>query len=305
MHQVISLHSNIFLILPPEILSLILDEVSLDTVSTIQILSSVDSMMRCYLNNAAPYVSKMLVSELPILDIFSGVKHLLIMENHDIGLNLNDLGKIMLGNIESLAIPYKSCLQLDTRYKDEEEIRLKHPMSKLRSLEIYTRSQHIPLMLDKDLLPNLKNLSHKCPVRDYQFGVLEVLKIYYVRFVDFSALNNMNLVELSLISISCLGKWFKDVIVPDIPTLRKLKLKNSYMLNIDRLKNLEILILKDSIPHSGIVSMRNLKRLDIIFSEQKMEITIKSSSQNLRFLNICGYSDGICIEEISNVLVRR
>ena len=232
---------NPFLILPPEILSLILENINLDIVNTVQTLLLVDVQMKLCLNLAIPYVSRMSAHKPLMLNLFTGVKHLEIINRISIQtVNIYNFEKIMFRNLKYLSIPRYVSFYL-SKLDNTRMSRFFMPI--LDVLRIYSEymdkdppsyicSKSVPklrtLILDRFMASNLG-----------EFKTLEILKLRYVN-INPSMLNDLNIVELSLDNV---GFHTSDTL--NIPSLRILKLieieYGDYVLNFPYLRSLEII----------------------------------------------------------------
>ena len=268
MTQAITLHSqqflNPFLILPQEILSLILEYISSDIVSTVHTLIAADSRMKNNLISSLRYVSKLsvvqtkLVFNCRMLRMFSGVKHLDIQPK--LYLNLSCFNQNIWGNLEFLSISSEMIVILNQCWLNDIENecenqnpksrKYEHCMYKLRSMNIYNKNNSGSLGIlniynknnsgslgmmnvGKDICPELESLSlDECMIYNLQdFKGLRVVKIKNVEYRHLMfKLGMIDIEELYLDSeFECPRGLY-------IPSLRKLKIRcNARMLDMETL----------------------------------------------------------------------
>lgn len=298
MLSAISLHSNNFYILPSEILGLILENISLDIVDTIRTLSAVDVRMGLCVNSAIPYISKLSVSKICMLDLFTGVRHLEIsspiMSNSQTLITdsvrpYNSIWNLGIKQnvwtiLESLVIPYEidvtECflrrLSTTSILSDQEISSLSSTnytrlprrnscfMPRLRTLDIHSKSYtgNRCLSIDPDIVPSLTRIRlTRCIISNIgKFKNLRSLEISNIK-IDVERLNELKIVELFLTGVICSSQTLFN-----IPTLRKLKVKDGYF-ELEILNGLKIVELSlVSVWHHGDINLDipSLRRLNLV-----------------------------------------
>lgn len=236
-------HPNIFFILPPEILALILKNVSEYVNKSIVILMLTCKGFRNGLLLSASYIERLSVNRNIILWLFTGIKHLNIRCGE---VNLNSFPESIWKNLESLTLPRRCVERLEESRYTESYLRtsiidLSNSscyMSKLRSLKIYSREyEPDPIKLNIYSFLNLKKLElGNCIISNLSdFKSLEELILTDCMNPSVEILNKLNISSLTL-NRSLSGTDLENI---NIPTLRCLTLKNDG-LELRDLENLKI-----------------------------------------------------------------
>lgn len=317
--------SSIF-ILPPEILSIILEEMGDYPVQSFVRLILTSKSFRIPLLSAVPYVRMLNVSHDKILWRFTGVKHLTVDDNC---VRLSSFSKNIWRNLESLIIPsdicselYESgCLEsylnqqpLDTlKYSESQQPEiLKSPecerqlgsrqsleysnltffMPRLRSLDIYNTDCESDdlIKVNKDVMPNLRIIrTANCNFSNLsEFEDLDEIELRYSSGVRTNVLNNLSIRKLILVGECCSINW----LALNIPSLRSLVLEDMNII-FAMLNNLKIeeLFLVNSRLSSRLLEyskMNNLLRL-IMTDGKLIQDTVNINDESfpvLKYLRI-------------------
>lgn len=256
------IYPNPFLILPSEILAIILEDTGDYANESFIILSLVSKEMESRLLSAIPYVERMKVGKNKILELFTGVKHLEIME---ISVNLRSFSRNIFGNLDSLKMLGKCCFQL---YEDEIRYReigksmksLTFLMPNLRIFEVYNGDKcHI--RINQNSMPNLKilKISDCVALELLKFKNLEELEIRKSK-IHSNILNGLNIRKLTLNTVS-----YMDYLIyhtTNISTLRSLTVEESWAPNI-LFKDITELNISYTLSENITTTMPNLKILKI------------------------------------------
>ena len=309
MHQVISLFFNPFLILPSEILSLILENMSLDVVGSIQTLSAVDTRMKECLTLSIPYISRLRVDEAQKLELFTGVKHLIVNSSFGNPVSSDMFSSNIWKNMESLDISYRRIAHIEKFLNPKSILDSEHPksilnssyfMSNLRCLEIYcsgNECSNIKLVNIPSSLEILKLTGCFVDGIDH-FQNLRVLNVEEIELCcsDVQMLNILNLQKLCLVNVGNLNKI-------NIPSLRYLEIVGDIksvecveMLNKHNLIELVLYNvedesddsqLTDDIPElTNTLSIRSLESLDIHGEYIMVDEKIMENLTNLKISSI-------------------
>lgn len=287
--MVISLHFksvgseiNIFSI-PPEILANILENVYPYVNESFIRISLVSKEIESRLQKAVPYVESMSVRKIVALQLFSGVKHVKILNNW---ISMRKFRMDIWKNVESMVF-VKDVFQLYEKDFIESEdgsrcLKYSFFMPKLRILEIRD-SLTVRTNLNQDVIPNLRVLNvFNSTIHDsLKFNHLKILRIYNsaIRMDTWK-----NLEELSLDNVEYSFMFdFNNTL--NIPSLQRLTVKDTYYPPISTV-NLEELILDNSmILYPGAKNMKRVIPNELTFL-QMVQFIDTSKYPALKILKI-------------------
>lgn len=264
--------------LPSEILGMIIAKMGVYVVKNVRTLMFICTKLRKHVKFSIQYIDRMFVARPFMLELFTGIKHLEIIE-YDRGKCASPglFSKNIFGNLKTLIIPsilifllneYSTgldhssdyCLDHSSDYSSRMCYSSSHPqkssfslcttyfLPKLKSLTI-TEEYHrdfsgtnIGLDIDPGIMPCLREVKmFKCMLNNInQFKTLEVLDISNTT-TDISILNKLNISELRIFNVDQFHNNRKEL---DIPSLRKLTIRGYFSsMNLNNLNLTELILL--------------------------------------------------------------
>lgn len=270
MLQVITLYSdpvpNMFTILPPEILSLILIEMDVDVVRNAWMLMRVSRVLEDLVKSSIKYVDRMTAYGIRMLDLFVGIKYLNVINLTSPVPEFTCLSFFNLNifrNLTSLTISPDHSSELGNIFSRNPEFFPNNMMPRLMSLRIHEdRNNQHDVKIDMSIFPSLEVLIlDNCFLKNiHEFKSLKKLSFNRIIIRDMTAVNTLNITELILNQVEC-----QDMMLA--PTLRSLTLEGMYI-------------------NPNILSKHNLTELRLLDIEWKYENEFRLNIPTLRSLDV-------------------
>lgn len=269
---------NRFLILPPEILSIILTKMGRYVIKSFVRLILTCKDFRIPLLSAVRYVEKLDICNNKLLGLFTGVKHLNTINSSNININL--FSKNIWVNLESLIIPGNICYELynsgySESYLNQQPLECVKPnyfMPNLRTLEIYNTisDEDEKININKNAVPNIRFLViANCQSLNLdEFGDLDEIELRYCSGITTEVLNNLRSRKLTLAGDCPMINWLNI----DIPSLRSLVVEDMLirfgMINNLKLEELFLYNTRLCVDSLEYLKMSYLSKLEIIGCQQ-------------------------------------